>query len=169
MIVAIDSQTLVWGVRKRDGTANQLQRAKWLFQQLEAQKAQIVLPAIALAEYLGHIDQADHVATIAAISERFLIMPFDVRCTSLAAQLFNAGNVGRPKGKPNSRKVLRADSLIVATAAMHGASIFYSHDVGCRSLASHFSKWQVRDLPDTPETFFDSDGGSNWTADTPEV
>jgi hypothetical protein len=51
--------TLVWGIRK-DGPKEKLQRAQWLFRELEDARAQIVLPAIALAEYLTPIPADRH-------------------------------------------------------------------------------------------------------------
>lgn len=142
------------GVRKV-GPPEQLQRAKWLIDFLEAEDAQIIVPAIVLSEYLCPIDVADHPATIAAFTKRFLVLPFDVLCASIAAELFQQGNVGRVKGAPDARKVLRADSLIVATAARHGAKVFYSHDRDCRSLAKKITTWEVRDLPNQPDHLFD--------------
>ena len=38
-IVAIDTQTLIWAVRK-EGSADELKRAKWLFEQLDIENAQ---------------------------------------------------------------------------------------------------------------------------------
>jgi predicted nucleic acid-binding protein len=153
-LIAIESQVLVWGVRKV-GPSQQLQRAKWLIDQLEAEDAQIIVPSIVLSEYLCEIPAADHPATIAAFTKRFLVMPFDVLCTSVAAELFEHGKAGRPKGIPGSRKVLRADAMIIATAARHGAKVFYSHDRDCRSLAKKITTWEVRDLPDQPNHLFD--------------
>ena len=42
-IVGIDTQTLVWAVRQ-EGTANELERAKWLFEELEVANAQVLYP-----------------------------------------------------------------------------------------------------------------------------
>ena len=134
-IVAIDSMTLVWGVRKQ-GTDEQIQRAKWLFEMLEEEKSQIVVPTVAVAEYLTPIPSNDHAAVLAAMRERFLLAPFDVRAASLAAQLFGEGRIVRTVGKPGARKCLRADSLIIATAVTFGARVFYTGDDDCRTMAS---------------------------------
>jgi hypothetical protein len=150
-VVAIDSMTLVWGVR-HEGDPDQLKRAKWLFGQLEQEQAQIIVPAVCVAEYLGPADPDDHAAILAAISARFIIPPFDVQCASLAARLFNAGRSGRPKGTADSRKCLRADTLIIATAITHGAKILYSGDDRCRKLAKPMM--DARNLPDQPPDLF---------------
>lgn len=133
-LVAIDTQTLIWAVRK-DGTAEELERAEWLFEQLEVEKAQVVIPSVVIAEYLGPIPKSKHAATIEAINRRFLIKPFDVECASLASELFNIGKPMRPSGIPLGREVLRADTLIIATAKVHKAKVFYSNDKDCLALA----------------------------------
>ena len=101
LVVSIDSMTLVWGIR-RQGTAEQLQRAAWLFEQLDNQNAQIILPAVVASEYLVPVDPGDHPAILAEMSKRFLIAPFDVRCASLAARLFVEGKGGINKGIANA-------------------------------------------------------------------
>lgn len=157
VLVAIDSMTLVWGVKK-EGTSDQLQRAKWLFEQLETDKAQIILPAVALSEYLTPIDPREHTRAITALKERFLIPPFDVECASLAARLFWKGKelreVDEQMSQPGARKCLRADALIIATAVRHGARILYTGDDKCRRLASTIKHLEVKDLPEMPDSLF---------------
>jgi predicted nucleic acid-binding protein len=152
-IVAVDSQTLVWGVR-RDGTDEQKQRAKWLFDALDAEDAQIIVPSVVVAEYLTPISPEKHDAVIASISGRFLIAPFDVLCASLAAELFQIGKPLREMGAqaPDCRKCLRADTLIIATAKVKGATVLYCGDTRCRKLATRIMTAQ--DLPDMPNTLF---------------
>jgi predicted nucleic acid-binding protein len=162
-LVAIESQTLVWGVRKV-GPPQQLQRAKWLFDELESDDAQIIVPAIVLSEYLCAVAPDDHSAVVAAITKRFLVLPFDALCASIAAELFQHGNASRAKGAADSRKILRADSLIIATASRHGARLFYSHDKDCRALAKKIDGWEVRDLPTQGPHLFDNDSTSAPTA-----
>lgn len=152
-LAAIDSMILVWGVRFQ-GQPEQLQRAKWLFQEFEEKQAQIIVPAIAMSEYLVPVKEKDHKDQIAVLSKRFIIAPFDVRCSSLAARLFSVGKKARDMGGKNARKVLKADTMIIATAAVHGAEVFYSGDLGCRTLAKHFERWSVKDLPDIAPDLF---------------
>lgn len=151
--VAIDSMILVWGVRAQ-GTQEQRDGATWLFQELEEKEAQIIVPAISLSEYLVPVKDEDRNEQIAILSKRFIIAPFDVRCASLASQLFSRGKETREMGEENARKILKADCMIVATAAVHGARVFYSGDTKCRALAEQIHKWTVRDVPDTPPDLF---------------
>lgn len=83
LIAAIDSQTLIWGVRQV-GDRQQLQRAEWLFEYLENEDAQIIVPSVALCEYLCPVEASQRSAVVSAITSRFLVMPLDVQCASLA-------------------------------------------------------------------------------------
>lgn len=150
-IVGIDTHTLVWGVRQV-GTANELDRAKWLFEELEIAKAQVLIPTVVIAEYLVKADKKTHASIIEAINRRFLIKPFDIECASLAAELFSTGKTTRPSGIPLGREVLRADTLIIATAKVHKAKVFYSDDANCRALAN--TVMEARPLPvNSPHLF----------------
>jgi predicted nucleic acid-binding protein len=151
-IVAIDTQTLVWGVRREGGSVDQLQRAKWLFELFTADNAQVLLPAIVISEYLIPAEKKSHPAIIDAINKRFLIKPFDIECASLAAELFKIGKPMRPSGVPMGREVLRSDTLIIATAKVHKAKVFYTNDNDCRALASRVM--DARPLPNNSHELF---------------
>ena len=143
---------LVWGIR-RDGTEEQQQRARWLFESLEQQDdAQIIIPSVVLAEYLSPVKESEHANVMAEVSNRFIVAPFDVRCASLAAKLFKSGRPDRSTSGTEWRKCLRADTLIIATAKIHGAKVLYSGDRNCLSLAR--SVMDARDLPDQPPHLF---------------
>lgn len=153
-LVAVDTMVLVWGIRK-EGTDRQRKRAKWLFEQLEEDDAQIIIPSVALSEYLTPVEPQRHADVIAQLTNRFLVHPFDVRCASVAASLFQKGKTQlSPKPKKGARACLRADCFIIATAAIYGAKIFYSGDKNCRKLASSATKLTVRDLPTMAPTLY---------------
>jgi predicted nucleic acid-binding protein len=153
-LVAIDSQVLVWGVRNQ-GSQKQLQRAQWLFQGLEQEEAQIVVPAVALSEFLTAVGPKDQENVVTTLTARFIIAPFDVKCAALAARLFSEGKGVVKRGKPGGRSTLRADALIIASAALSGARTFYSGDAKCRKLAQRVSQLTVHDLPTIPPTLFE--------------
>lgn len=156
-LVAIDSQILVWGIRNQ-GTKEQKSRAKWLFQSLEDEDSQIIVPAVALSEYLTKVGQGHQKDVIASLATRFIIAPFDVKCVALAATLFSEGQGIVTKGRKGNRSMLRADSLIIATAACQGASAFYSGDANCRKLAERVPRLEVFDLPSIAPSLFDNPG-----------
>lgn len=152
LITAIDAMVLVWGIR-RDGTEEEVKRAAWLFKILERDNSQIILPATALSEYLIPYRPSEHADVIAQLSRRFFLAPFDVKCAALAARLFSIGKAERHMGKRNARKLLKSDAYIVATAAVHGARLFYSNDKWCRKLAEK-AGLTARDLPDIAPDLF---------------
>ncbi len=159
-IVAIDAMALAWGVRKDPtATAEQLMRAEWLFDMLDEIEAQIIVPTVVLSEYLVPIDPSKRQASIAEASQRFLIAPFDVRATALAAELFLKGKAMRGIGAtpgvpgiPGERNLLKNDTIVIATACTAGASVLYTHDGQCRELARHCMA--AEDFPTGPNNLF---------------
>ena len=152
-IVAIDSMTLVWGLRGQ-GTEDQCVRAKWLLDQFTSRDIQVILPVPALSEYLTRGDPAKHEAIIAGMEKGFLLRPLDEDAASLAAELFQIGNPLRQKGVALGRTVLRSDTYIIAVARIHGAARIYSNDGPLRDLAN--KKWAdyAVDLPDPPKDLY---------------
>jgi len=125
-----------------------------LFQALGDASAQIIVPSVAAAEFLSPIEPSQHKATLATIALRFIIAPFDAECASLAAVLFEHGKAAHVRGTPGVRRVIRADSLIVATAKVAGAAVFFSHDGDCRKPAAR-AGLRAEDLPTMPNSLFD--------------
>ncbi|MCC7316494.1 MAG: PIN domain-containing protein [Planctomycetes bacterium] len=152
-IVAIDSNTMVFGFRKQ-GTKQQLEKAANLLAELDEEGVQIIIPSVALSEYLIPISAKKHNEVIAQLSKRYIIAPFDAKCATVAARLFAIGRQQRGAGKENVRKTLRADSLIIATASVHGAMEFYSDDDDCRRLASHVPRLTAKELPAIAHSLF---------------
>jgi predicted nucleic acid-binding protein len=157
-IVAVDSMTLVWGVRgdrtEGDGADGQRRNANWLFQQFTERKTQVIVAAVSVAEYLTPLDSAKHRAAIDVLNQRFLLQPFTSDCAALAADLFGRGKKMRVGGVPGGRPILRADTLIIATAKIHGAACLYTNDIECRDLANTISLDFGRDIPVPPLDIF---------------
>ena len=135
-VVAVDTMTLVWGIRRK-GPKDRISHAGYLFKELEEDEAQIIVPSVVVLEFITPIRSSDERANvIAALTERFLIEPFDVRDAALAAELWNEGKSKREMKKEGARACLRADALIVATAKNHGATEFYTEDNDCFEMAN---------------------------------
>jgi len=132
-VVAIDTMTLVWGVRKH-GAKENLEHAALLFSQLERDEATIIVPSVVVAEYLIAVPPDNREQTIAAM-KRFQIEPFDVRDAALAAKLWCDGKTKRQMSREGARICLKADILIVATAKNCGAREFYTNDEDCLDMA----------------------------------
>ena len=144
-IVCVDTNILVWHIRK-EGPPDLKQYAGYLFKQLENDKddkgrsnAQVMVTTVVLTEFVTPVkSQEERDKLIAEISKRFLIEPFDARDAALAATLWHFGKTNRDKRnapKDGQRAILRADTMIIATAKGHGATEFYSEDADARAMA----------------------------------
>jgi hypothetical protein len=112
---------------------------------LEEKGEKIIIPAVAIAELLIPIDSHRHGEFIATPTDRFFCPPFDLRAAALAAKLWQ-WHRALPAGEQIHRSVLKADVLIVASAKVAGASVFYSHDAKSRNLAVQ-AGMKALDLP----------------------
>jgi len=148
--------TLVWGI-KQVGNRDYLRRARWLFEELDRDDARIIVPAVVVAEYLTNVPEHLRMGVLAEFTGRFFVAPFDAKCAPVSARLWQKGRRGRVGRNPGDRKCLRADTLIIATAYVHGAREFYSGDAKCRKLAEGLM--DPKDLPDiAPDLFAGADG-----------
>jgi predicted nucleic acid-binding protein len=156
-IVALATMALAWGIRKK-GSKENIKRARYLFNELEQDDAQIVVPSVVVAEYIAAIaDQPERDQTVAEMSVRFILAPFDQRDALLAAQLWRDGKSKRELGSKGSRVCLRADVMIVATAVGHGAREFYTNDTDCLKMAKKVI--DARPLPEMGANLFDDVSG----------
>jgi hypothetical protein len=125
-----------------------------LMAMLDNQKAKIVVPSVAVAEVLAGVEPAKHGPILAEFTSQFFCPAFDFTACSLAAKLWQyerglpGTKGGLPEGERNDRRLVKADMLILATAKIAGASIFYSHDSGTRRLAQE-AGMEGKDLPQT--------------------
>lgn len=136
-LIALDTMILIWGIR-RGGKASQKgreHRAGILLRTLEEQKAQVVVPTISIAELLVPVPREDHGKFINELQKRFICPPFDVQAASIAADLWRQ-NSTLTEIDQLSRKTLKADVQIIATAKAAGATKFFSHDRKCRKLTA---------------------------------
>ena len=137
--------TLVWGMRRK-GDPDKVKHAKYLFQGLNKQKAQIIVPSIVVAEFvtpLATTKQREEM--IIRLQKRFLLAPFDANDAAIAAELWNDGKKSREMKQSGARVRLKADAMIVATAYGHGAQVFYTDDDDCFNMAQKIMR--ARKLP----------------------
>ena len=140
MLVAVDTQVLIWGVRQiaTPGQERRVGPAVALIESLIERGDTVALAAPAVAEFLVGEPVERHAAVLAALSARFPILPFDVRAVSLAAALRHDDDFLRRMKESFSRKrvVLKADIQIVAVAKAAGVGRIYSEDAGLRAVAN---------------------------------
>lgn len=158
-IVAVDTHCVTWGMRPpkaddSDHTKEMRGRARILFQILDDEKARIVLPCIAIAELLVPVSKADRSRFLKVLNEKFICASFDVPATELAAELWEHHRSFPKDAQYQDRPLLKSDLLVIASAKAHGASVLYTHDRRCRSIAAQFM--DSKDLPKRhPDMFLD--------------
>ena len=154
--VALDTMVLVWGLQRKDPPGQKekelLRRAQILLRQLDEDKASVVVPAVVVSELLIPIASEKHGDFVAELRRRFVCPPLDLQGAALAADIWRRHR-GLPKKDQIKRTTLKADALIVATASVAGAQVFYSHDPKCRRLAE-LARMEGRDLPTHHENLF---------------
>jgi predicted nucleic acid-binding protein len=140
--------------KKKDGqnVSEMRRRAKILLRMLDDEGSQLCIPSVVVAELLLGVEPHKHANVIAEFQERLFCPPFDIKACVLSAKLwhFERGlqghSEGLPKEEQTERKILKADILIVASAKVGGATIFYSHEKKCRRLATE-AGMATKDLP----------------------
>jgi predicted nucleic acid-binding protein len=154
MTVALDTNTLIWGLQSADsrgGNPRQKnlkemqQRSRILLSILEEGGETIIVPTVMVAELLIKVEVASHSRFLATLQGRFFIPPFDLRACALAADLW-IRHRGLARDEQIQRTTLKADVLIVATAKVAGAKLIYSNDPKFRKLAES-APIKAEDLP----------------------
>lgn len=160
MVAFIDTMALIWWIRREatDGQDTMIQRADYLMATLEAEKADVMVAAISVAEFLRGSSPEHRSQQKAIIEETFICRSFDPHAAEVAANLYEKALT--VSDYENRKAHLKADMQIIATAYASKASVLYSHDTGMRKLADACGI-EARDLPDMPPTLFEYDGKSN--------
>jgi PIN domain len=103
---------------------------------LAKKKTIVFLPTIALAEVLVPVPSKQMALLIAALGERFVLPTFDIHAAAIAADLWVQYKKLPQNLQYADRHILRADSMIIASAKSAGAIEFYTTDEKCRNMAS---------------------------------
>jgi len=137
--VIIDTMVLICAMRQaaklpasaKTPPHDKFSLARALLHKLRRNDDLIILPSVVVAEFLVKIPVVNHPKLLTVLSENFYIPAFDLRCTSLAADLMSHGFKVRKtmddKDKP-ARDSVKADAMIVATAKVHSADLIYTDD-----------------------------------------
>jgi len=163
MSTSIDSQILSFLLKRNPPGGNNpdqdvvdlYRRSRILINELKYEKSIIILSSIVVSELLIGIEPKRHADFIAEIQDQFTVVPFDVRAMALAADLWTRTH--KVSDDNRERKCIRADTLIVASAKVGGARIFYSHDKDCRKIAER-AGMVPKDLPEASKYLFDVTG-----------
>lgn len=152
MRVCLDTNVFVWGIREvaSPGQEDQVSKAKALLKSLEEQGATIVIPAVVVGEILVALPEEMHAMAINLMDKAFVVAPFDIACAGKFAKLWHErtqdGTVDELLGDEGvTRKMLKADCLIIATAIQNGVDVLYSHDGPLRRFAE--GNLRCEDIP----------------------
>ncbi|HMP01366.1 MAG TPA: type II toxin-antitoxin system VapC family toxin [Gemmatales bacterium] len=166
MIAGLDTQALIWAMpwwsirpKQNQDVEEMSRRARILVRTLASEKAKTIVPTVVVSEFLAGISEGKHGEVLSALSSKFFCASFDIRAADLAARLAMKTR-GLPKAEQGERQILRADILIVATAKIAGAAVFYSNDARCRKLAG-LAEMKALDLPTHSENLFENNPASS--------
>lgn len=153
MIYCIDSNIFIWGIKRApsQGQESMIARAEYLFQWMDENKHQVMIPTIVLAEVLAPEPLEKYPVLMEKISKNFMVVDFDARAASRYGQLFmNRLDEVKKVAKENEieKQKMKIDHLIISCALVHGASCIYSNDIGLKAFGNNFI--EVRDLPFPP-------------------
>ena len=98
-------------------------------------KDMLVLSTIAVAEILVPVPKKEKGKLISILSERFVLADFNAQAAAIAAEIWSEHKKLPADMQYKKRLVLKADSMIVASAKAVGADEFYTSDNNCRKLA----------------------------------
>lgn len=154
----LDNHILIWGIRgvAEVGQEVMIRRAKALISELEAQEADVLVPAVVVSEFLAGVPKSQHTELLKVLNRRFQLPPFDVRAAAVAAGLWRDAAERNPHLRDQireafpetSRTKIKADIQILATALARNADILYTHDGALRMMAEGLM--EVRGLPPAP-------------------
>lgn len=148
---------MIWGLKRLKGNPTpeareMMRRAAILLADLAEAKEKIIVPAVVVTELLCGIPRDHHGEFVAELQRRFFCPPFDLRACALAAELWQQ-RPSSPQGPHSQRPLLKLDVMIVATAKVAGAGVFYSNDKQCRAFAA-LANLDARDLPTHSQNLF---------------
>jgi predicted nucleic acid-binding protein len=147
MTICLDTHVLIWGIKEQaePGQEAMIPRAKTYFAHLQKNSAQVLLPAIVVAELLMRIPPELHSTVTNLMHGSFHVAPFDVKAAMTFSRIWQSKRdspemkslLADPKVK---REELKADCMIVATAVAQEADSIVSHDKKLNIFAEGFIK-----------------------------
>lgn len=156
MIVCLDTNAFLWGIRGHYDPADEprAQQAKRMISRLRKTNLEVLIPSCVMSEALSIFPEGEARTLLLKYAEKYHIGHMDTAVTfHLSRLLHHHYNVNREawEGLGISKRHLKYDALIVATAIGHEASAIFTHDKGVRTTAA--GKIEVCGLDDMPKGF----------------
>jgi predicted nucleic acid-binding protein len=150
MIVCIDSQIIIWGIKKQPATGQEdmVAKAEAFFDWVDKEEHDVIVPSVVAAEVL--VPEPDEIRAqfLGILTKNFIIADFDTRAALKYAQLLH-GRFEEIKRiaavNDTTRQKMKVDHLIISTAIVNNASCIYSYDKALKPFA--FGHIDVREFP----------------------
>lgn len=129
--VALDTSVLIRGIRQEQDPHDPkaVDRAKSLIAQLQEDGIPIVIPSIAIGEYLARTPDTDIPETLRVFGDSFMVEPFDSFAAAIAGKIQQKyEGLIKESSQGAGRQCVKSDIWILATAIMCGASALYVHE-----------------------------------------
>ncbi|MDX1521753.1 MAG: PIN domain-containing protein [Anaerolineae bacterium] len=151
-LVCFDTQVMIWGIKGEatPGQEDMISKSQYLIKKCDDEKIQVLIPSIVVAELLSGTKPEKHKDIFQVIQKRFIVQPFDARCSVQYAKIWQAKKRVSQELKEEgaTRAEIKADCMIIATTVVNQAVCIYTHDRPLRRLAQGFV--DARDLPEIP-------------------
>lgn len=153
MLCCIDSNTFIWGIKKQSSPSqvDMIPRAEYLFDWLDTNGHEILIPTIVLAEVLAPEPLEKQAVITDIISKKYRLQDFDIRAAYHYGQLLmnriEEAKINAKEFNIDNQK-MKVDYLIVASAMAAGASCIYSTDSHLKSFGNRVI--DIKDLPTLP-------------------
>ena len=150
MILCIDAQIFVWGIKNQssEGQEDMVSKAITFFKWVDENKHDILFPTPVIAEILIPEPVEKHANYLEIINKNFMVGIFDVAAATKYAQILN-GRFDELKTLANDngirREKMKIDHMIIATAICNHANCIYSYDKGLKKFAAGLI--DVREFP----------------------
>lgn len=150
MIYCIDSNIIIWGIKKQatPGQEEMIARAEQFFFHADEYEDIILVPTMVLAEILAPEPPQIRAKYLEILSKNFVLVSFNEMASLKYAELLynrfeDVRNIATSTNVTRQR--MKVDHMIIATALVNNAAAIYSTDQGLKSFAQGYI--DVRDLP----------------------
>lgn len=153
-IICVDTNILIWGV-KREATPGQeimIERANYFLDKSQEEGLKFILPSLVLGEIMARTPPEKAMDFYRVMHKRFIIVPYDALAAIEFGKMCHRWKDKNPNsdviGPDCSRKKIKVDQMIIATAIARKACCIYTHDAGIHKLADGMI--EVYELPEMP-------------------
>ncbi|MEP7010021.1 MAG: PIN domain-containing protein [Acidobacteriota bacterium] len=158
-LVFLDTQILVWGVKKEftEGQEEMVAEAGAFIDSLRGGGDRVAISAVVFGELLLRVPTAEHAAAGAQILRDFIVIPYDAPAAIAAANVWRSNKESRIideilEDGTRSRAAIRADCQIIGTALSRSPARIVSQDLDLCKLARNFI--DARAMPRRMRTLF---------------